>query len=73
MSIVTQMGKSLDKLVNASLPILPVCQSAANKEKVIDSVSSSAGHRVLSPLFEKDEGKSWVEEDKRKTRFGQGQ
>ena len=54
---VTDMGESLDTLVNRDQPASPY----AAEERVADSVSSRAGARGLSPLLEKDEeDEDWV-------------
>ena len=57
LATVTDMGESLDTLVNRDQPGSP----PAAKERVADPVSSRAGARGLSPLLEKDEeDKDWV-------------
>ena len=57
LATVTDMGESLDTLVNRDQPGSP----PAAEERVADSVSSRAGARGLSPLLEKDEeDEDWV-------------
>ena len=57
LATMTDMGESLDTLVNRDQPASP----SAAKERVANSVSSRAGARGLSPLLEKDEeDDDWV-------------
>ena len=57
LATVTDMGESLDTLVNKDRPVSP----PAADERVADSVSSRVSARGLSPLLEKDEeDDDWV-------------
>ena len=51
LATVTNMGESLDTLVNRDQP----ASLSAAEDRVVDSVSSRAGAKGLSPLLEKDE------------------
>ena len=51
LATVTNMGESLDTLVNRDQPASP----SAAEDRVADSVSSRAGAKGLSPLLGKDE------------------
>ena len=57
LATVTDMGESLDTLVNRDWPVSP----PAADDRVADLVSSRAGARGLLPLLEKDEeDEAWV-------------